>query len=505
MSGRCCHAKPGCKKHESDSEDSNPSSEDTDVSESGGSDSDGRAIAPRKRDFPPKSKSALKSATTTKGGKHSSSSSSASSSSESDAQQPTPKKARGKRNAEVAPPGKGAQKVITGTPLAAESTAPNGAEGVKNEPNCGTTTTSATSTTITTSTSSSSADTGSAGTNCTSTDSKVVKKESPEEAATTSTTSVKEEATTKPASASVATSTAAAAPPSAPDDGTGSSLITDCLRFDHASTIPDDKLFEKEFDRIANFLFNSCTLYIGQLPHYFAELEFYFNAYAHKDTFTHGDAMQMTYGNWYFHKTGGKYRSGTFKGMDLTFGPSGAYGGILVRGLYDPSSKTIKDGPCVCVDYILKMNKADSIDKFVRSHGTFVTLQPGEDCTKRALWLAAHPDAPRNAKLIKSPRVGLSLKNSTQNKESYIMRPYRYVAYPGLTKKGKHHMAMWLLQQGTPQASIRQTLCSTSATITKWVQSYESGKSKEPSAFIGGDLSQAEKVCELYGACSNRF
>jgi hypothetical protein len=38
------------------------------------------------------------------------------------------------------------------------------------------------------------------------------------------------------------------------------------------------------------------------------------------DPFSHCDAMQQTCAQWYFHKTGGKYRSGTYKGLDVTFG-----------------------------------------------------------------------------------------------------------------------------------------------------------------------------------------
>ncbi len=38
------------------------------------------------------------------------------------------------------------------------------------------------------------------------------------------------------------------------------------------------------------------------------------------DPFSHCDAMQQTCAQWYFHKTGGKYRGGTYKGLDVTFG-----------------------------------------------------------------------------------------------------------------------------------------------------------------------------------------
>lgn len=64
------------------------------------------------------------------------------------------------------------------------------------------------------------------------------------------------------------------------------------------------------------------------------EIEFYLNCEGHKDTFTHGDTLQHENAKWYFHKMGGNYKAGSYKGLDLTFGHRGStIGGILIRSL----------------------------------------------------------------------------------------------------------------------------------------------------------------------------
>lgn len=156
-------------------------------------------------------------------------------------------------------------------------------------------------------------------------------------------------------------SSGAATPPTgvgvpAPEAGPGSELHH-ILRFDKGSTLSNFKEYEHEFDNIADVLLNHCTVFINQIPHCalvyacfsttlnfvvaFAEVEFYYNGYNHQgqslffglgfyvvvilitlfkysDKFTHGDEVQLTHAHWYFHRTGGKYRGGSFKGMVST-------------------------------------------------------------------------------------------------------------------------------------------------------------------------------------------
>ena len=63
------------------------------------------------------------------------------------------------------------------------------------------------------------------------------------------------------------------------------------------------------------------------------EVEVYYHAADHPDPFAHRDPAQLHVGRWYFHRTGGTYRGGSFKGLDLAFGGSAAHAGVLIRGI----------------------------------------------------------------------------------------------------------------------------------------------------------------------------
>src|SRR5260370_37571223 len=98
----------------------------------------------------------------------------------------------------------------------------------------------------------------------------------------------------------------------------------------------DEKLragAEDWFPRLAEQLLDGSVLMVGNEPHRFVEIEFYYCGEGHGDPFTHRDPLQLESGRWYFHRTGGMYRSGSFKGLDLTFGSGGAHGGVLLPGM----------------------------------------------------------------------------------------------------------------------------------------------------------------------------
>lgn len=111
-----------------------------------------------------------------------------------------------------------------------------------------------------------------------------------------------------------------------------------------------------------------------------SEIEFYYNdvdtTSVHPDTFTHGDEMQRECGQWYFHRFGKTYKSGTYKGMDLSFGKGKhAFGGILIRAITSVGAINGKnlppnefvEGPCNTVSRILEHNSpAQNIIKEVK-------------------------------------------------------------------------------------------------------------------------------------------
>src|SRR4051794_39549996 len=104
----------------------------------------------------------------------------------------------------------------------------------------------------------------------------------------------------------------------------------------------DDRVAVEWFTRIADRLLNASRLRVAGIPHRLTEIEFYdFDPTVHPDPFTHRDPIQRECGRWYFHRTGGVYRSGSFKGFDLTFGDGTSRAGILIRGLETPDGKLI--------------------------------------------------------------------------------------------------------------------------------------------------------------------
>lgn len=103
------------------------------------------------------------------------------------------------------------------------------------------------------------------------------------------------------------------------------------------------------------------------------EVEIYANASkVHEDTFTHGDPQQETVGTWYFHKKGGTFKSGSFKGLDVTFGAPKLPVGFLIRSVLPLKSPDASDtatlrkedlveGPSLVVDTLLAALGVSSI------------------------------------------------------------------------------------------------------------------------------------------------
>lgn len=83
-----------------------------------------------------------------------------------------------------------------------------------------------------------------------------------------------------------------------------------------------------DFNRIAKSLFREYRICTGENEYLFTEIEFYFQTEAeaddaHHDPFTHGQDLQKSNGQWYFH----------WSGIDITIGNGTDCGGILIRGI----------------------------------------------------------------------------------------------------------------------------------------------------------------------------
>src|SRR5438105_3572542 len=66
---------------------------------------------------------------------------------------------------------------------------------------------------------------------------------------------------------------------------------------------------------LAGRLLNGVRLVVANEPHRLVEVEAYYHSEDHPDIFAHRDPIQLECGKWYFHRTRGVYRSGSFKGL----------------------------------------------------------------------------------------------------------------------------------------------------------------------------------------------
>jgi 3-methyladenine DNA glycosylase Mpg len=105
-------------------------------------------------------------------------------------------------------------------------------------------------------------------------------------------------------------------------------------------TIHEDAI-DTDFQRIANDLLNNWVLKVENVLYRITEIEFYYKDEdkKHDDSYIHGHVLQKQEGKWYFHGSG----------IDITFGSEGAYGGILIRAIYNIKDKEYCYGPLNCI------------------------------------------------------------------------------------------------------------------------------------------------------------
>jgi hypothetical protein len=104
-----------------------------------------------------------------------------------------------------------------------------------------------------------------------------------------------------------------------------------------------------QLNTIANDIINHTVLIVNKKPIQICEIEFYLHCSGHEDPFVHKDNHQSIPNKWYFHRTGNSYKSGTYKGLDITFRPyktqyikpQKIYGGILIRSIELPDKTFI--------------------------------------------------------------------------------------------------------------------------------------------------------------------
>jgi hypothetical protein len=242
-------------------------------------------------------------------------------------------------------------------------------------------------------------------------------------------------------------------------------------------------------ERIAAALLREAVLEVEGAPHELVEIEFYLHGEGHRDPFTHNQAIQRSSGRWYFHRAGESYRGGTYKGVDLTFGPPAVFGGILIRSLLTPEGELIC-GSSLCVDHLLaRTGQAD-----VASLAAAIE--------RRAGVLQLRSVAPRERTIYRTARVGLTLKRVAEHPEmlDYIVRPYRALTMPRAIKKGRVHLVVALHQLGETPDAIAALTGTPKRTITDYLAAYARGQALESTESLHGRSLSTTDLCLLHGA-----
>jgi len=258
--------------------------------------------------------------------------------------------------------------------------------------------------------------------------------------------------------------------------------------------LSSDSDWQHWFDAIAFWLLNGTRLLVAGIPHRLIEIEFYYHSEQHPDPFPHCDPLQRTASYWYLHRSNGRLRNGSFKGLDLTFGGPTAFGGILIRGIEQEDGPLI-DGPSLTVDHLLRLTGTDTV------------AQLDATLCNRLCWDSDSPlhlqslSQASSRRLLRTARVGLPLRDQRVNDRTacYLLRPYRYLNEPRRIRKGKAHMLLALLLQGVHPADIREQIATTQTTIDRCRVAYQRGKTELTGAVALSLSWGTETLARLHG------
>lgn len=265
-------------------------------------------------------------------------------------------------------------------------------------------------------------------------------------------------------------------------------------------TVTADEHFAPWFAEIARRLLNESDFVVAGQRYRFAELEMYYSGWGHSDLFSHRDPVQLEDGRWYFHRTRGEYRGGSFKGLDLALGDGASFFGILIRTVV-AADGTMLDGPCVTVDHILAKNKAASVaalDGVING---------------RSIWDPTAPihivdaEKPRTAPVYPCSRVGLSLKKAKGKPDApkFVARPYRFLTEPEAISKGRPHLILALYRAGADASAICAATGVARKTIERYIADFDAGKAVENfDGYIGKDLSTSD-LCKMLGTWHTKY
>lgn len=237
------------------------------------------------------------------------------------------------------------------------------------------------------------------------------------------------------------------------------------------------------FDALAQEILNAHTFRIRHSFYEITEIEFYVYDDIHTDANSHATPMQKTSLKMVFHTHGPSFKEGSYKGVDISMGNKNRYGGILIRGLKALKDNRLIDGPSKVVDEILLQYKESKVRDLLEHIDVDIDGNDFELVSK----------VNDKIELFKCPRVGLSLKKNSEKKISYLLRDYRYLKYPELSKKGRPFIiASAVVHQ--KQIALSSKVKSTYETLIK--------RGKKRKAFQLSSTTTISELIEYYGHLS---
>lgn len=240
------------------------------------------------------------------------------------------------------------------------------------------------------------------------------------------------------------------------------------LAFNHQATNVENELY-KFCDELLTY-----DLMVNNIKLELAEIEIYYKSNNHDDPFVHGNPQQLKNLTWYFHRQTdhGKYKGGSYKGLDITFGNDSAYGGILIRSVHDTGSLELIEGPCNCVNYILNKTGMSSVTDLVTSLSDLSIMNRSNIIH---LVKSNRTNTAQSFGTARCPRVGLTLKKKdyVNKRVEYIGKNYRLLTYPKLIKKAKFLIICGLYQQGKSINEIITITGSKKGLVNRHITAYD--------------------------------
>lgn len=255
---------------------------------------------------------------------------------------------------------------------------------------------------------------------------------------------------------------------------------------------PSGAVDQAWFTSLAQALLQNMELVIRDRPHRLREVEFYYQGPGHQDPFAHGHPMQKSCGRWYLHREGSSYRGGSFKGLDLSFGPEEAFGGILIRSLSGEGAQI--NGSCLCVEHMLRLTGYQHVSQLDEALGTRQVTEPGP------IYLRQAPEADLG-EIWSTPRVGLTLKRAASHPTmpSYLMRPYRFLHPERWIKKGRACLNLAMLGRGMSPQEVGRATGSPVAALRRLEEARALGVGQRDLLPFFGRALKNEDLARLHG------